>query len=71
MERTLKIAHLIVTGLLVLSILSQSKGTGLSATFGGTGEFYATKRGAEKVLYYSTIVLAVLFVLLSLSYIYV
>ncbi|MBT5346262.1 preprotein translocase subunit SecG [bacterium] len=71
MEQTLKIAHLIITGLLVLSILSQSKGTGLSATFGGTGEFYATKRGAEKVLYYSTIVLAVLFVLLSLSYIYV
>ncbi len=71
MEKILKISHLVVTGLLVLSILSQAKGSGLSATFGGTGEFYATKRGPEKVLYYATILFAVLFVLLSLSFVFI
>jgi len=71
MENIIKYSHIVVTILLVLSILSQSKGTGLSATFGGSGEFYATKRGPEKVLYYATIILAVLFVGLSLSYIYI
>ena len=71
MEKVLKISHVIVTALLVLSILSQAKGTGLSATFGGSGEFYATKRGAEKFLYYTTIVLAILFVAISLSFIFV
>lgn len=48
--------------LLSLSILVQSRGTGLSMTFGGGGSnFYASKRGAEKILYHATIVLSILF----------
>lgn len=71
MAETLTIAQVIVSILLTLSILAQNRGTGLSATFGGTGDFYVEKRGAEKVLYNSTLVLAALFVGLSLVYLFV
>lgn len=50
---------------LALLILVQQKGSGLSATFGGTGGFYSTKRGAEKVIAISTIVVFVAFLALS------
>lgn len=49
--------------LLVVLILIQSKGTGLGSTFGGEMGFYATKRGAEKMLFVVTIVLSALFLL--------
>ena len=71
MNTVLSVLHIIVTILLILSILSQNRSSGLSATFGGTGQFYVEKRGAEKVLYRATLVLSVLFVLLSLVFIYV
>lgn len=59
----LTIAHIIVAILLMIVVLAQSKGAGLSQTFGG-GSAGAThvKRGPEKFMYYTTIVLAVLFV---------
>jgi protein translocase SecG subunit len=47
--------------LFVLFVLIQDKGTGLSATFGGTGTFYASQRGAAKVVHYLTVVFAVIF----------
>ena len=71
MPEFLSIAQTVVSILLVLSILAQNRGTGLSATFGGTGDFYVEKRGAEKILYNSTLVLSALFVGLSLVYLFV
>lgn len=47
--------------LLIVSILLQQRGAGLSSAFGGSSMEYSTKRGAEKVLFYATIVFAVLF----------
>lgn len=44
-----------------LAILLQAKGAGLGAVFGGEGNVYRTKRGAEKVLFIATIVLAIIF----------
>lgn len=55
--------QVIVAVLLVIVILLQQKGTGLSGAFGGAGGFYRTKRGFEKTLFYATIVLASLFML--------
>jgi len=52
--------------LLMITILMQEKGVGLSSTFGGTGGFYAQKRGAEKFLFRFTILLAVVFTALNL-----
>lgn len=48
--------------LLVIGILLQQRGAGLSSTFGGAGVGYSTKRGAEKVIFQATIVIAALFI---------
>ena len=63
----LTIAQVVVAGFLILSILLQSSGAGLGGVFGGAGSVYSTKRGIEKVLFYSTIVLAVLFFALAIA----
>lgn len=52
--------------LLILFILLQSRGVGLSSTFGGDGTFYRTRRGPEKLLFNLTIFLVTTFALLSL-----
>lgn len=46
-------------------IILQSKGTGLGSTFGGDMGFYGTKRGAEKMLFILTIIVAILFLIAS------
>jgi len=61
----IKIAQAIVSILLIVAILLQSRGTGLGSAFGGSGGVYLTKRGLEKKLFILTIVLAVLFFSLS------
>lgn len=50
--------------LLIIAILLQQRGGGLSATFGGAdgGGVYRTRRGAEKFIFIATIVLAVFFI---------
>ncbi|MFO0780514.1 MAG: preprotein translocase subunit SecG [Candidatus Gracilibacteria bacterium] len=58
----LKYVQLIVSVLLIVAILVQNRSSGLSSTFGGSGTIHVKKRGAEKVLYNATIVLAILFV---------
>lgn len=62
MHTLLKYFQLIVSILLILAILVQNRSSGLSSTFGGSGTIQVKKRGAEKVLYNATIVLAVIFV---------
>jgi len=71
MRTVLFVTQIIFSILLAIAILSQQRGTGLSATFGGSDGFYTTKRGAEKVLYIITIVLAVLFVANSIAFLFV
>ena len=67
MKLALNIAQIIVSILLVISILLQSRGTGLSSTFGGEGNVFRTKRGLEKIVFYATIVLAIIFLGLVLA----
>lgn len=52
--------------LVVVSILLQNRAEGLGKMFGGGGEVFRTKRGFEKFLYYFTIFLAVVLVIISL-----
>lgn len=49
----------------------QDKGTGLSATFGGSGNFYASKRGVEKILSKGTVVLSIAFFLNAVAFLFV
>jgi len=68
MKTVLITIQIAVSLLLILSILLQNKGVGLSETFGGEGNVYSTKRGAEKFLYYASIALSVLLVLNTLAF---
>ncbi|HEY7937211.1 MAG TPA: preprotein translocase subunit SecG [Candidatus Limnocylindrales bacterium] len=71
MNPFLSIGQIIVGLALMASILLQSRGTGLSGTFGGDSAVYRSRRGVERRLWQFTIILIVLFVLFSLAaYIY-
>jgi preprotein translocase subunit SecG len=62
MQKVLLVVQVISGVLLMITILLQQKGEGLSGVFGGdTGGSYQTKRGIEKSLYYATIALSVVF----------
>ena len=67
MQLALRITHIVVSTLLVTAILLQTKGVGLSTAFGGSSEVFRTKRGAEKIIFIFTIILAVLFTLTSIA----
>lgn len=58
--------QILVAILLITLILSQAKGAGLGSAWGGSSEFYTTRRGMEKIIFVATIVLAALFLLLSI-----
>lgn len=60
------IIQIISAVLLVTVILIQNKGTGIGAAFGGEGTVYHSKRGAEKWLFTSTIILSLIFLLTAL-----
>ncbi len=60
------ISQIVVCVLLTVSILLQNRAEGLGKMFGGGGEVFRTKRGFEKFLFYFTIFLIVVLVVLSL-----
>jgi len=66
MEYTLNIIQISISALLIITILLQSRGSGAGSAFGGGGggggESYYKKRGAEKILFTLSTILAVLFV---------
>lgn len=61
LQSILNALQIVVALLLITTILLQSRGSGLSGVFGGDSAVYRTKRGAEKILFYSTIILSILF----------
>ncbi len=61
LETILNSSQIILALLLIASVLLQAQGTGLGAAFGGGGNVYRTKRGAEKKLFQATIVISILF----------
>lgn len=62
----LTIGQIIVSTLLIVAILMQSQGSGISAAFGGGGEFYRSRRSLERFLIGATIVLAIIFAIFSI-----
>ena len=68
MRQTIIIIQLITSLILVCAITIQAKGTGLdNSIIGGAGEYYSSKRGIERTVFIGTIILAVLFAILSLT----
>jgi len=61
------VAQIVIAVMLVAVILAQVRGGGLGGIFGGTGESaFRTRRGIERTLFRFTIVLTVVFLILSI-----
>lgn len=65
--KILLISQAVVSILLTVAILMQNKGEGLGVIAGDFGSSYHTKRGFEKFLVRSTVVLSVLFIGIALA----
>ena len=61
MQKGIIIAQIIISLLLTGAILLQQRGTGIGSAFGGGNLLYASRRGIERLLFWSTVVLAFLF----------
>ena len=61
-----QIVQLILGVALIVSVLLQSRGSGLGSVFGGTGTVFKTRRGIDRLLFRITIIFVVAFVLFSL-----
>lgn len=66
MQTYLNIAQIVVAVALILAALLQVRGGGLGGIFGQADTVYRTKRGVEKTLFQLTIVLVVIFIILSM-----
>ena len=68
----LNIAIIIISLALFASILLQSKGIGLGGLAGGdAGGVYTQRRGIDKVMFYITIALSTVFLILALVSVFV
>ena len=64
----LDIALIIISLLLILSVILQSKGAGLGGLTGAdTGSIFTARRGVERTLFWITIVLSVIFFVLVIA----
>ena len=66
METYLYIAQIVVAVALIVVALLQVRGGGLGGIFGQADTVFRTKRGLEKTLFQLTIVLVVIFLILSI-----
>jgi len=72
MENYLNIALIIISVLLIISVIMQSKGAGLGGLTGAdTGSVFTARRGVERTLFKLTIVLSVVFFLLVIVLVYI
>jgi len=66
MQTYFSVAQIVLSVALILAILFQVRGGGLGGIFGQAGTVFRTKRGVEKTLFQLTVVLVVLFVIISI-----
>jgi preprotein translocase subunit SecG len=62
---TLGIAQIVISVALVVCVLLQQRGGGVGIVGGLQTQFYGTRRGLEKIIFWLTIVLGVLFIALA------
>ena len=58
--------QILIAILLIVAVLIQARGAGLGEAWGGSSEFFTSRRGMEKIIFVATIVLAILFLLSSI-----
>jgi preprotein translocase subunit SecG len=66
-ETALNLVMIIISSVLMLLILLQTKGSSFSGAFGGdSSSIYKTRRGVEKTLFHFTIGLTAVFLLVAI-----
>ena len=65
MNSILFYSQIAVSIILIVLISIQQRGAALGAGFGGGGEVYSTKRGAQKKIYYATVAVVTIFLVLG------
>ena len=66
MQTYLNIAQIIVAIVLIGAVMLQVRGGGLGGIFGTQTGTYRTKRGIERTLFQLTVVLAIIFIVISI-----
>jgi len=66
MQTYFNIAQIILSSALIFAVLLQVKSGGLGGIFGQPDTVYRTKRGMEKTLFQFTVVLVILFIIISI-----
>ncbi len=69
MKNIIGILQVIVSILLIIAVIFQQRGSGIGGAFGGAGggEVFHGRRGLDNILYKATIILSVLFFILSIA----
>ena len=65
MQTYLNMAQIVLAVALILVVLLQVRGGGLGGIFGQPGTVYRTRRGVERILFQLTIILIVVFLVIS------
>ena len=66
MQVYLNVAQIVLSVALIMAILLQVRGGGLGGIFGQADTVFRTRRGVERTLFQLTIVLVVLFIIISI-----
>ncbi len=66
LKQILTILQIVIPIFLIVAVLFQQRGTALGSAFGGEGGFYLNRRGAEKKLFWLTIILGALFLIICI-----
>ena len=66
MQTYLYVGQIVLAVALILAIMLQVRGGGLGGIFGQADSVFRTKRGVEKTLFQLTIILVVIFIILSI-----
>jgi len=62
----LTITQIIIGVLLITLVLLQQRGSGMGVLGGLSSQFYGTRRGLEKTIFISTVILGALFIIFAI-----
>ena len=66
MKTALEVVQIVLAAILVLVVVMQSRGAGFGGAFGTQSAVFRTRRGVERYLFRATVVLAAVFIAVSL-----
>ena len=67
MQTYLNIVEIVVSAVLIVMLIAQSRGSGFTGTSQDQTTVFRTRRGIEKTLFQATLVLAVLFIVVAIA----